>query len=394
MHAFRNLSYRRNLAIIGVALAVIVVSAVGLSMIVVNDNPVKWFKESHPIRQADTAMNNHLAGTYMNYLVFTGEDADQMKKPEVQTYIESMQRELEQDRIVGATTSITDIVKKVRYELFGADSSKLALPDNQNEIAQMLFMFEMSGGDPDDLFKMVTSDYQSANMWVQLTEGDNQSVSAVVERAEKYLAENPPPVGVEVEWSGMPFINIEWQHQMVTGMRSSLLSSFAVVFIMMIFLFRSIRWGFISMLPLTITIMAIYGIIGFIGKPYDMPVAVLSSLTLGLSIDFAIHFIQRMRTIYKRNQNFKESFNEIFEGAGRAITRNVLVIAIGFVPMMFSNLVPYITVGTFFLAIMIVSGLVTMLLLPSLARTFSRTLFPSAEKKKKSEAVAQVEAAS
>ena len=39
-------------------------------MIVVNDNPVKWFKKSNPIRQADMAMNAHLAGTYMNYLVF------------------------------------------------------------------------------------------------------------------------------------------------------------------------------------------------------------------------------------------------------------------------------------------------------------------------------------
>jgi hypothetical protein len=146
---------------------------------------------------------------------------------------------------------------------------------------------------------------------------------------------------------------------------------------MMVFLFRSVRWSLVSMLPLTITIMAIYGFIGFIGKPYDMPVAILSSLTLGLSIDFAIHYIQRLRTIHKRTGNFRESFIEIFEGAGKAITRNVLVIAIGFVPMIFSSLVPYVTVGSFFLAIMVVSGLVTMLLLPAITRTFNRTLLPS-----------------
>jgi hypothetical protein len=345
-------------------------------MIEVNDNPVKWFKKSHPIRQADEAMNRHLAGTYMNYLVFTGEDPDLMKEPETQTYIESLQRELEKDEIVGSTTGVTDIVKKVRYELFGADSSKLALPNSRDEIAQMLFLFEMSGGDPDDLFKVVTNDYASANLWVQLKAGDNMAVSRVVERADTYIAANPPPPGIEINWAGLPYINIEWQHQMVTGMRSSLLSSFGVVFLMMVFLFRSIRWGFISMLPLSITIMAIYGFIGYIGKPYDMPVAVLSSLTLGLSIDFAIHFIQRLRTIYGRTGDFRQSFNEIFEGAGRAISRNVLVIAIGFVPMLFSNLIPYVTVGAFFLAIMAVSGLVTMLLLPAIAKTFHKSLFP------------------
>jgi hypothetical protein len=343
---------------------------------VVNDNPVKWFKKSHPIRIADTTMNKHLAGTYMNYLVFEAQDDDRMKEPEVAAYIERLQRELEKEPIVGSTTGLPDIVKKVRYELFGADLSKLALPDNREEIAQMLFMFEMSGGDPDDLFKFVTSSYDKANLWVQMKDGDNMAVTQVVERGNNYIAANPPPEGVTVAWAGLPYINIEWQRQMVTGMRSSLMSSYVVVFVMMIILFRSFLWGIISMLPLTITIMAIYAFIGYIGKPYDMPVAVLSSLTLGLSVDFAIHFIQRLRTIHKRTQNFAESFREIFEGTGRAISRNVLVIAIGFVPMLFSTLVPYITVGSFFLAIMVVSGLVTMLLLPSIARTFNRTLLP------------------
>jgi predicted RND superfamily exporter protein len=260
--------------------------------------------------------------------------------------------------------------------LFSGDSSKLVLPETQEEIAQMLFLFEMSGGDPDDLFKFVTSTYDRANLWVQLKNGDNQEVTKVVERAEAFMAANPPPPGIEVEWAGLPYINIEWQRQMVTGMGKSLASSYVVVFFMMIILFRSLRWGLVSMLPLTITIMAIYAFIGYIGKPYDMPVAVLSSLTLGLSVDFAIHFIQRLRMIHARVGNFEDAFHEIFEGTGRAISRNVMVIAIGFVPMMFSSLVPYITVGSFFLAIMVVSGLVTMLLLPAITRAFKRRLFP------------------
>jgi predicted RND superfamily exporter protein len=376
MHGFRTVAGRYNKLIIGVAIVVMVVAGYGLTLIQVNDNPVNWFKRGHPIRVADEVMNEHLAGTYMNYLVFQGNADDRMKEPKVERYIQSFQRELVKEPNVGSTTGLPDIVKKVRYELFGADSSKLALPDSQDEIAQMLFLFEMSGGDPDDLFKFVTPTYDKANLWVQMKKGDNQEVSKVVERANAYMAENPPPPGIEVKWAGLPYINIEWQRQMVTGMGKSLASSYVVVLLMMIFLFRSLRWGLISMLPLTITIMSIYAFIGYVGKPYDMPVAVLSSLTLGLSVDFAIHFIQRFRTIYGRIGNFNDAFHEIFEGTGRAIGRNVLVIAIGFVPMLFSSLVPYITVGSFFLAIMIVSGLVTMLLLPAIAKTFRHSLFP------------------
>ncbi|MBU0984138.1 MAG: MMPL family transporter [candidate division Zixibacteria bacterium] len=380
LRGFRNVANHHYKAIIAVTLVIVVVAGYGLTLIQVNDNPVKWFKTSHPIRIADAAMNKHLAGTYMNYLVFESEDDDAMKRPEVASYMEAVQRELEKDPIVGSTTGLPDIIKKVRYELFGADSSKLALPDNSDEIGQMLFMFEMSGGDPDDLFKFTSSTYEKANLWVQMKNGDNQAVSQVVERGNDFLAQNPPPEGIAVKWAGLPYINIEWQRQMVTGMRSSLLSSYVVVFLMMVFLFRSIKWGAISMLPLTITIMAIYAFIGYINKPYDMPVAVLSSLTLGLSIDFAIHYIQRLRMIHQRTNNFEESFKEIFEGTGRAISRNVLVIAIGFIPMLFSTLVPYITVGSFFLSIMVVSGLVTLLLLPAITRAFHGGLLPVVEK--------------
>jgi hypothetical protein len=392
MHRFRDISYGYSKSIVAVTAVIVVVAAVGLSLIVINDNPVKWFKKSHPIRVADEVMNQHLAGTYMNYLVVEGEDYDLMKDPDVVNYLESLQNELIKDPTVGGVSGLPDIVKKVRFELFGADSSKAVIPDNSDEIAQMLFLFEMSGGDPDDLFKFVTSDYDKANLWVQLKAGDNIAVSDVIDRADRFIAENHPPEGMTVRWAGLPYINVEWQHQMVSGMRNSLLGSYAVVFLMMVFLFRSIRWGLISMLPLTITIMAIYAFIGYIGKPYDMPVAVLSSLTLGLSVDFAIHFIQRLRTIHKRTNNFRESFREIFDSTGQAIARNVLVIAIGFVPMIFSSLVPYITVGSFFLAIMIVSGLVTMMLLPALSKIFNRKLLPIATGRKANDKVA-VEAA-
>ena len=63
-----------------------------------------------------------------------------------------------------------------------------------------------------------------------------------------------------------------------------------------------------------------------------MPVAVLSALTLGLSIDFAIHFIQRATELYAINGSWEKASQELFKGPARAITRNIFVIAIGFFP--------------------------------------------------------------
>ena len=69
---------------------------------------------------------------------------------------------------------------------------------------------------------------------------------------------------------------------MVSGMLQAFLGSFLIVFLMMTILYRSALWGLLSMVPLTVTIGLIYGAIGLVGKDYDMPVAVLSSLSLGL----------------------------------------------------------------------------------------------------------------
>jgi len=120
------------------------------------------------------------------------------------------------------------------------------------------------------------------------------------------------------------------------------------------------------MVPLSVTIVGVYGIIGWVGKDYDMPIAVLSSLTLGLSVDFAIHFLQRTRALYRQLGSFQAAMTQVFEEPGRAIARNAVVIALGFTPLFVAPLVPYITVGAFMASIMAISGLATLVLLPAL----------------------------
>jgi outer membrane lipoprotein-sorting protein len=143
---------------------------------------------------------------------------------------------------------------------------------------------------------------------------------------------------------------------------------------MMLILFRSLWYALLSMLPLSVTIAFIYGLIGLMGKDYDMPVAVLSSLTLGLSIDFAIHFLQRAREIYRETRDWRETIGHMFNEPARAISRNAIVIAIGFLPLLASPLVPYNTVGFFLAAIMAVSCGVTLILLPAVMNFMTKKL--------------------
>jgi len=69
----------------------------------------------------------------------------------------------------------------------------------------------------------------------------------------------------------------------------------------------------------------------------------------------------------------------MFGEPARAISRNVLVIAIGFLPLLAAPLVPYKTVGIFLCAIMALSGIVTLMVLPALLTVAEKKLFGAAK---------------
>jgi len=294
--------------------------------------------------------------------------------PEALSYVEDLQRALDESGMVGKSIAVTDIVKTVHRELREGDPAYFSVPATSSAVAQTLLSYQSSHR-PDDLWHFVTPNFGAANVWLQLKSGDNQDMARVTKAVDAYVAANPPPSEMRVEWAGLTYLNVVWQQDMVSGMLKALLGGFIIVFVMMIVLFRSVVFALLAMLPLTITIGFIYGLIGFIGKDYDMPVAVLSSLTLGLSVDFAIHFLQRARVIQAVTGDWSLTVERMFAEPARAISRNAILIAIGFLPLLASPLVPYNTVGFFLAAIMSASAVVTLVLLPSAIHLLKRYLF-------------------
>lgn len=370
--------YKAVLVITGV---LIFVSAYGISLIQVNDNPVRWFNPNHPIRVADKVLNHHFSGTYEAYLVLEAKDKDGevFIRPDMLRYIERLQAEMISSTFVGKTVSIGDIVKKVYYELLGGDKVNNVIPETKEAVAQSLISFENSHK-PDDLWHMTTPDFSKSNIWIQLNSGDNKDMDKVVSLVDHYIKENPPPYDVAYRWAGLTYINVVWQNNMVGGMMKNFIGSFIIVLFIMLFLFRSPVKALISMVPLTITIVFIYSLLGYLGKDYDMPVAVLSALTLGLSIDFAIHFIQRSVELFEVNKSWRTTIEEMFRGPGRAIVRNALVVAIGFLPLLAAPLMPYKTVGFFMFMIMGVSSVATLIIIPAIISAHPTFIFKAHEK--------------
>ncbi len=317
--------------------------------------------------------------------------APMFKRPALLRYVEQLQAHLMAHPKVGKTTSAVDALKKGAYELnyvappadadadeeaafAGRNRRHRAVPDTAAAVGQVFTQLE-GMKKQDSLFHLVTKDYREANLWIQLTSGDNADMQSVVEHVEAFLATHPPPEALEADWAGLTYINVIWQEKMVSGMISSLLSSFVIVFIMMAVLFRSPLYGVLAMLPLSVTIAFIYGLIGLVGKDYDMPVAILSALTLGLSVDFAIHFLERARETVKAEGSWDRACRVMFKEPAMAISRNAITISVGFTPLLLAPLVPYRTVGFFLATIMAVSWAATLFLLPALLTVLQRLAF-------------------
>jgi predicted RND superfamily exporter protein len=318
------------------------------------------------------------------------------KRPRILRYVDRLQKHIEGSAVVGKTSSAVDALKKASYELqymptnnvpaakareiASRNRDNYSVPDTAAGAGQVFTQLEGMKR-KDALFHMVTRDYSEANIWVQLKSGDNRDMERVVKDVRSFFENNPAPVKLDHKWAGLTYINIVWQDKMVKGMLNALFSSFVVVLVMMMLLFRSPLFGALSMIPLTVTIAFIYGLIGIVGKDYDMPVAVLSALTLGLSVDFAIHFLERAREIQKRTGSWREASKEMFKEPAMAISRNAITISIGFTPLLFAPLVPYKTVGFFLAMIMAVSWLATLFILPATVTMLQKRLFKKTEDK-------------
>jgi predicted RND superfamily exporter protein len=360
-------SWNWSILVIASFAALLITGVYGITRIEVNDNPVRWFREGQPLRQADTAMNRLFGGTYMAYLVVEGNSPDAIKRPEVMNYIASLQKSLEGEKLIGKTSSVADIVKRINLVLHDGDAAYDTVPENQDAIGQMLFLFQ-SSGDPDDLDNFLDLDARQANIWVQMRGGDNQQMTHVEERVASFVRENPPPPGISLRWSGLTYINKVWQMIMVKGMLYAVTDSFILVFILIALEVRSLLAGILAMLPITISIIASYGILGLAGKDYDMPVAVCSALALGLGDDLAIHFFHRFQHLFRETGNMDEANRRFFEEPAMASFRMTAIIAVGFSPLLLSSLTPYVTVGTFFASLMVFAASVTLLLLPATTR--------------------------
>jgi len=106
------------------------------------------------------------------------------------------------------------------------------------------------------------------------------------------------------------------------------------------FMFKNIVAGLTGTVPIIITATISFGVMGLLGIPLSTTTALMSSISIGIGIDYAVHFIDRYRENTRKTKNMELAIQRTMHHSGRAIVFNAAVVIAGFMVMLFSVFPP------------------------------------------------------
>jgi uncharacterized protein len=235
------------------------------------------------------------------------------------------------------------------------------IPESREMIAQYLLLYEMSG-DPDNLNRIVDYDYRNVNLTVQLKSDSSRDMKRIIDITDAYkdvLAES----GIMIRYAGSGYKALVFADLLLEGQIISLLLSFVLVAILLTLMFRKLLIGLIGTIPIALTAAINFGTMGLLGIPLSSATALISSIAIGIGVDYAIHLIEHYTTVRQRGLTIHEAAVETLSHTGRAIVFNALAVMGGFAVLLTSVFPPNRQVGALITLNMASSAIGTLTLL-------------------------------
>jgi predicted RND superfamily exporter protein len=307
------------------------------------------------VAETARAINAHFGGATEIAVMIEGDIVD----PEVLGKIDRLEAELAALPQVGYTLSVAAVLRQLHRAVAGSAD----LPGERATIAQLLLLPSL-GGDERDLEQVIDFDRRHALVTARVNSLSTRDISAVVERVRGYAARELG--GLQVTIGGFGTVFAELVGAVVNGQVSSLVASFAVVLLLNALGFWSLEAGAWSMLPLCLAVPALFGLMGTFGIELNVVTAMLSSIMIGVGVDYTVHFLWRFREERRAGHTAEQAAFVALTSVGRGIVFNALAVVVGFSVLGLSNFLPVRFFG--FLVVVSISAclLAAMALMPAL----------------------------
>ncbi|MEW5825568.1 MAG: MMPL family transporter [Candidatus Bipolaricaulota bacterium] len=369
-----SLVVKRHRAILAIGGVLFVLTAIGAAQLTVETNTLRFFHPATPIRQATEVVDQSFGGSENLSVVVRGD----IKSPDVlKGMLEFQARTLRLDA-VGYSASIADYVTQINGALHDNDPTERVIPETRNAVAQEILLYEMSG-DPTDFARVVNYNYEWARIILRMKSLSSVELGVLVESVEAQASDSFGGSSV-AEVTGSTYLFKVLTDLLVHGQMLSLVVSLLGVALVVGLIFRSVRFGLLSMIPLGFTITFDFGVMGWLGIPLDTATTMLASIAIGIGVDYTVHFLSRFRRARSEGHEVAAAVAVTIQTTGKAIAFNVFAVAAGFAVLLLSSFGPIATLGAMVALSMGISGLAALTLLPTALFATERTRRNSQER--------------
>tara|TARA_R110000850_G_scaffold62285_2_gene141920 strand:- start:3111 stop:6278 length:3168 start_codon:yes stop_codon:yes gene_type:complete len=352
--------------VITVGAAVAVIGAFGLARVQVEDQRIENFKPSEPLYQADKRINGAMDGTYHLDILVETPDEEGLHDPARLRKIEALQRFLESQPHVNGSTSVVDYIKQMNRAVNENQLAKYVIPDDNLLIAQLFLLYSTSGS-PTDFENEIDSTHRQALVRAYLDTNAFSNNRQLVPIVEAYLAEHFNDPGLSATLTGRVHVDYHWINGIAESHTSSVIVSLLAVLVMASLLFRSVYAGVLTIVPVGMSILLIYAVMGFFGIWLGIGTSMFAAIAIGLSVDFSIHSLERLRELGRQTHRpTTEALAELFPTTGRALLFNLAAVALGFGVLCLSDVPPLIRFGGLVALAVSTAFIASVTLLPAL----------------------------
>lgn len=352
-----------------VGISSIIISGIFLACVpinVVNDQFAENVKPPHQFRLDNDHIDKHFGGLYTIEFDLNAKPGSTIADPEYLAALDKFVLWLREQENIRNVYSYSDIIKRLNRNMHGDDPEFYRIPSNQKEAAQYLLLYELSQPFGSDISNIIQPNKESSRVIVNIPSFDSKDVIALREKIRIWSENNMPSY---MHYPGES-LAVMWMYLGAEGFYSSVKGALIALFIISIiltFVFKSVRYGAISLIPNLLPAGIGYGVWAMISGNLDMSQMMVLSITIGIVVDDTVHFLSKyMRARKESNASSEDAVRYAFKHVGAPLWITTLVLVAGFLLLATSSFQPNTNLGVL-TAIILVSALaLDFFLLPAL----------------------------
>ena len=258
---------------------------------------------------------SELGSLYSYDLIVELPDEDEAKEPRNLQQLDKLQHMVDGYDLTKRTTSILDILKDLNQTLNNGDTAFYRIPDTEEEVAQMILLYENAGGTESEYW--VDYDYRRLRLMIEISDFNSAQVERELARIQADAEQLFPEAKITVVGNIPQYVTM--MQYLVRGQMLSFVISILIIGVILMIAFQSIRVGLIGLVPNIMPAVFVGGYMGWAGIPLDMMTATLLPMMLGMAVDDTIHFINHSKLEFDRTRNYQTAIRRTFRVVGVAI---------------------------------------------------------------------------